>query len=162
MQSLAKPGPGAPRRNGFRMVPGGSVLLAALIAAGAMAASPASAQATNGNYRTRTVTVFGNDPCPVAENPDEIIVCARRPEEERYRIPKKLRDEAREEKMERRDNVPARRAALVDRRATSTGGPGSCSAIGGAGASGCTTGIDLRKAGETIIEGVEKATEPDD
>ncbi|MFN3593030.1 MAG: hypothetical protein ACK4TG_12710, partial [Thermaurantiacus sp.] len=45
-------------------------------------AVPALAQ--EGTYRTRTVLVYGDDPCPKSENPDEIIVCARRPEEERY------------------------------------------------------------------------------
>ena len=51
---------------------------AALLAAG-FAAAPAAAQ--DGSYRTRTVVIFGKDECPKATNPDEIIVCARRPED---------------------------------------------------------------------------------
>ncbi len=37
------------------------------------------------------LTVYGEDPCPKGQG-DEIIVCARQPESERYRIPKKIRD----------------------------------------------------------------------
>src|SRR5581483_9469844 len=37
------------------------------------------------------VTVYGNDPCPRGHG-DEIVVCAREPESERYRVPKRLRE----------------------------------------------------------------------
>lgn len=125
-------------------------------------ATPATAQAERGQYRTRTVMVFGDDPCPKSTNPDEIIVCARRPEEDRYRIPKQIRDQEREEKIAREDDVSARRADLSSRRNSGASGIGSCSAAGGGGATGCTAGIDLFRAGKTVVEGVEKAIEPDD
>lgn len=60
------------------------VAVAATIAA--FAAQPASAQA--GIAR---ITVYGNDPCPRSQG-DEIVVCARQPESERYRVPKQLRE----------------------------------------------------------------------
>ena len=37
--------------------------------------------------RITNLLVYGDDPCPKGEG-DEIVVCARRPESERYRIPK--------------------------------------------------------------------------
>ena len=37
--------------------------------------------------RQKLVTVFGTDPCPKSTDPDEIVVCTRRPDEDRYRIP---------------------------------------------------------------------------
>jgi hypothetical protein len=41
--------------------------------------------------QTIDLIVYGDDTCPQGEG-DEIVVCARQPESERYRIPKKLRD----------------------------------------------------------------------
>lgn len=44
-------------------------------------AAPAGAQ------QTSEITVYGNDPCPRSTN-GAIYVCQRRPESERYRLPK--------------------------------------------------------------------------
>ncbi|WP_298398144.1 hypothetical protein [Sphingobium sp.] len=41
--------------------------------------------------RIINLLVYGDDPCPQSKG-DEIVVCARKPESERYRIPKKLRE----------------------------------------------------------------------
>jgi hypothetical protein len=113
---------------------------------------PAAAQ----NVRTRTVVVFGTDECPKSTNPDEVIVCARRPEEERYRIPKTIRDE---EKVNREDNVAEKRAALAEGRSGKTG-IGSCSTAGAGGSMGCTKGLDIIKGSRTVVTGIKKATEP--
>ena len=51
----------------------------------------AAAQPAPPPQRVLNLTVYGEDPCPKSEG-DEIVVCARRPESERYRIPKKLRE----------------------------------------------------------------------
>ncbi len=134
-------------------------LASAAIAAGMVVAPAASAQ--DGNYRTRTVVVFGDDACPVASNPDEIIVCARRPEEERYRIPKAIRDEERAAAIARRDDVAANRAAIVSGKTAATG-TGSCSTVGGGGITGCTPGLDIVRGARTIVEGIETAIEPTD
>lgn len=120
--------------------------------------SPASAQ---DNYRSRTVVVFGTDACPTSSNPDEIIVCARRPEEERYRIPKALRDEDKAAGIARADQVGANRAALASGADVATG-VGSCSAAGAGGWSGCTKGINVVGAAKTIVEGTKAATDPVD
>lgn len=134
-------------------------LLLQVLAVAAMVAPPAAAQ--QGNYRSRTVVVFGDDACPTSSNPDEIIVCARRPEEERYRIPKDLREQERAATIARQDQVGAQRAALVDGRPAATG-IGSCSAVGAGGMIGCTRGIDVVGAGRAVVEGVRTATEPTD
>jgi hypothetical protein len=131
-----------------------AALSGALILAGA--AAPADAQ----NYRSRTVVVFGDDPCPQSTNPDEIVVCARRPEEERYRIPKDLREQE-AEAIDRRDQVGAQRAALASGRPSATG-IGSCSAVGPGGITGCTQGVNVVGAARTVVEGVRSATEPTD
>ncbi len=79
----------------------------------------------------RVLTIFGEDKCPTTANGDEIVVCARRPEGERYRIPKEFRE------IEPR---PANQSwAVTSQAALATGrtGTGSCSAIGGGGWTGC-------------------------
>ncbi len=135
-------------------------LLAAAAAAGGLGvAAPTLAQ--DGNFRSRTVVVFGNDPCPTSTNPDEIIVCARRPEEERFRIPRDLREIERAETIAREDRVGENRAALVSGRTAATG-TGSCSTVGPNAMLGCTQGINVVGAARTAIEGLRTATEPTD
>src|SRR3954462_14161991 len=51
-------------------------------------AFPDPAQAQAGNVAE--IIVYGTDPCPRSTD-DQVVVCARRPEAERYRIPEKLR-----------------------------------------------------------------------
>lgn len=136
-------------------------LIVLALAAAPLALAAVPAQAQDGTYRQRTVVVYGNDPCPKATNPDEIVVCARRPEEERYRIPKDLREQERAEAIARQDQVATNRAALVSGRTAATG-TGSCSIQGAGGITGCTRGLDVVGAGRTIVEGVKTATEPVD
>jgi hypothetical protein len=74
----------------------------ALFAFAALAASPALAQqpgvpvpeasAPGAEPRINQVIVYGDDPCTPSRDPDEITVCARLPENDRYRIPSNLRD----------------------------------------------------------------------
>ncbi|MFN3371448.1 MAG: hypothetical protein ACK4Z0_07985 [Sphingomonadaceae bacterium] len=136
------------------------LVMAAAVAAASVAASlPALAQ--QGNYRSRTVVVFGDDPCPTSTNPDEIIVCARRPEEERYRIPRELREAERAASIARADRVGENRAALASGRDSATG-IGSCSTVGPGGITGCTQGINVVGAARAVVEGVRAATEPTD
>jgi hypothetical protein len=65
-----------------------SLSLAALAAAAFVALMPMPAAA---QVQDRIVTIYGNDKCP-ASNGQEIVVCKRAPETERYRIPKDLRE----------------------------------------------------------------------
>ncbi len=105
--------------------------LAALAAAAALLPAPAAGQA--GQERIRRLVVYGNDPCPRSESGDEIVVCARRPETERYRIPKELRDSLPDDDPEN-TSWAARAEAL---EYVGRGGIQSCSPVGSGGASGC-------------------------
>ena len=78
--------------------------------------------------KVNQVIVYGDQPCPTSTD-DEIVVCARDPEE--FRIPEKLRGNP---------NAPSNQAWGV--RATQIeyvgrSGIGTCSATGSDGASGC-------------------------
>lgn len=84
--------------------------------------------------RTVTTTVYGADPCPQPKD-DEIIVCAREPESERFRIPKRFRSGPRTESGA--SASWASRAAGLERAQRFTR-PNSCSAIGSNGQTGCT------------------------
>ena len=51
---------------------------------------PGAAQAA-AEPRVNQVIVYGDDPCAPSRDPDEITVCARLPESDRFRIPPNLR-----------------------------------------------------------------------
>ena len=80
--------------------------------------------------RVNQLIVYGEDPCP-ASTDNEITVCARKPEAERYRIPKPLRGI---------DSPQAR--AWTDRveayETVGSFGTLSCSPVGAGGSLGCT------------------------
>ena len=63
-----------------------ALLLATFLSAPALAEDPP--------VRMVTTTVYGTDPCPKPKG-DEIIVCGRDPESERYRIPNRFRSGSR-------------------------------------------------------------------
>lgn len=94
--------------------------------------SVATAQAEPPPERIINLLVYGDDPCPQGKG-DEIVVCARKPESERYRIPKKLREK------------PAvaggpgwgSQVATMEQVQRQTL-PNSCNAIGSNGFTGCT------------------------
>lgn len=100
-----------------------------LIAAGA-AATPSLA--ADKPERITNLIVYGDDPCPKGEG-DEVVVCARRPESERYRIPKKLREKP---AVSGGPGWGSQVATMeqVQRQTL----PGSCNPIGSNGQSGCT------------------------
>ena len=93
----------------------------------ALLAAPASAQ----NARVSEVIVYGTDPCPRSTD-DEIVVCARKPETERYRIPERLREGG---SLQSRQAWAARakQFEVVGRT-----GINSCSPVGPGGWTGCT------------------------
>src|SRR5687767_4801793 len=93
---------------------------------------PAAALQDERPERERSAVVYGDEACPEPESPEEIVVCARRPEEERYRIPAPLR----------RDGQPAEaswgvQAAELEAAQRDTR-PDSCSVVGSYGHTGCT------------------------
>jgi hypothetical protein len=97
----------------------------------ALVAAPAAAQ-EDGPRSERALIVYGDDPCPPSQG-DEIVVCARRPEEERYRIPEALRRGARRPEQ----SWGTRAAELED--AQRDGRPNSCTVVGSFGQTGCTS-----------------------
>jgi hypothetical protein len=78
------------------------------------------------------LTVYGDDPCPRSSS-EEIVVCARMPESERYRVPKPLR------KKRKHDPESTAWGARVQalEYVGSTGRPNSCSPVGSYGQTGC-------------------------
>jgi len=100
--------------------------IAALVAVPCLWAMPAAAQVT------RVVTLYGDkEQCPTNESGEEIVVCRRLDEAERYRIPQDLREA---------DVKPQRESwAIRSQDALNTGGTGigSCSPVGPGGGTGC-------------------------
>lgn len=80
--------------------------------------------------RQAEVIVYGTDPCPRSTD-DQIVVCTRRPEEERFRLPKNLRPSG---SRQTRNSWVNRSRVFSNQGAT---GPLSCSAVGPAGYTGC-------------------------
>lgn len=107
--------------------------LAASLAAGfAVSALPARAQevAAPAGEKVNTLIIYGNDPCPESKE-DEITVCARKSEEERFRIPAPLR----ETPSSKSESWSQRVLAYETVGAT---GINSCSPVGPGGVNGCT------------------------
>ena len=108
--------------------------------------------------RQRLVTVFGTEECPKPTSPDEIVVCARLPDAEIYRIPKPLRsaNTARVSPFQANRNL-----LLGDATGGAGGSIGSCSAVGGGGAIGCNQRqIDAWAQDRTSRMGTSEETPP--
>jgi hypothetical protein len=94
-------------------------------------AAPAAAQTTAAaDLKVNQLIIYGNDPCPQSTD-NEIIVCARRSESERYRIPRALRNTERS----RGGTSWAERARSLEYVGRS--GTQSCSTSGPGGFTGC-------------------------
>jgi hypothetical protein len=99
----------------------------AIVAAAAFPAAPALAQ----NTKVSEIIVYGTDPCPRTTD-DEIVVCARKPESERFRIPEALRQGG---SLQSRQAWAARAKQFETVGRTGTN---SCSPVGPSGWTGCT------------------------
>lgn len=77
---------------------------------------------------------FGEEKCPEASDPEEIVVCATAPEGDRYRIPKDLRETG-EEAQGSQSWTSA--VESLDNEARPMR-PNSCSVVGSGGFTGCT------------------------
>ena len=82
--------------------------------------------------RVSTLVVYGDDPCPRSKD-EEIIVCARQPESDRYRIPKQFRKKKVEDGSDQTWTERTRTLDMVSRK----GLPNSCSPHGSGGQTGC-------------------------
>ncbi|MGB7410222.1 hypothetical protein [Sphingopyxis granuli] len=92
------------------------------------------AQSAQPPQKTSILYTYGDEPCPEAQG-DEIVVCAQQPESDRYRVPKELREEI-------KDDAPVGGGSWASQvegyetvaRATR---PNSCSPVGSYGFTGC-------------------------
>jgi hypothetical protein len=99
-------------------------------------ARPADAgkQPVDNDAKTVSIIVYGNDPCPQGQG-DEIVVCAREPESERYRIPQRFRGK---KDQPAPGNSWANKSTGADAASRMGAGlPDTCSAVGSGGQSGC-------------------------
>jgi hypothetical protein len=112
------------------------VLAAAALPASAMAQpgkdgpNPVGPSGPLDTEKVKMVYVYGEDPCP-ASAADEIQICARLPDTERYRIPKELRGDP----LAPQNQSWAVRAKSLETVGAS--GINSCSTAGAGGWTGC-------------------------
>jgi hypothetical protein len=128
-------------------------LAVALAAAAAGAAGDAQAQPANDQRQVRQIIVYGTDPCPPSAD-GEIIICARRPETERYRIPGPLREP---EPGPQGESWAERAEAL---EMVGRGGIQSCSPVGPGGASGCMKELIDKSRDERRVDATNQSTVP--
>ena len=123
-----------------------SIFLTAALAATALAV-PAFAQSAD-----RVLVIYGTDKCPTNAAGEEIYVCARRPDSERYRIPKELRTPI--------EITPQNRSWAMRANETMSAGAatgiGSCSNVGPGAWTGCWA-QQMRAAREERRENTELA-----
>ena len=109
--------------------------LFALILAGTALSVPAAAQqATVDGEKVNQVVVYGDDQCPKSAD-DEILVCAKLPEGERYRVPEMLRGNP----LDVRNEAWANKVVAVE--LIGRFGTDSCSPSGLGGFTGCTQAL---------------------
>ncbi|GGE84916.1 hypothetical protein [Sphingomonas prati] len=136
-------------------IPAFLVLLAAAapIAAGAQDMEKVSGTPPE---RIQQLTVYGKDPCPRSTG-EEVIVCARMPEGERYRVPKPLRDK-------RKADAPAAMAwgarSMELENVSRQGLPGSCNTGGSNGQTGCFQQFLAQARAERELAKRQAAEEP--
>lgn len=106
------------------------ILIAAITASLSITALAVPAAAQSGDDRINQLIVYGDDPCPES-TADQITVCARKDESERYRIPEVLRQSEGPENDAWNNRVLAYEAVLGN-------GTLSCSPSGAGGWTGCT------------------------
>ena len=96
----------------------------------ALGSAPAAAQDAGGEVEIAEIIVYGDDPCPRSTD-SEVVVCARKPESERYRIPERFRESG---PRQTRESWAARAKSFEYVGRT---GIQSCSAVGPGGHTGC-------------------------
>jgi hypothetical protein len=122
----------------------------ALALPAAIAPVPALAQ----SGRISEIIVYGTDPCPRSTD-DDVVICARKPEAERFRIPEKLREGG---SYQSRQSWANRATAFETYGRT---GINSCSPVGPAGFTGCTQQL-INQAFKERREEAEASTAPEE
>jgi len=115
-----------------------------------VAPAPAMAQ----NATISEIIVYGTDPCPRSTD-DEVVVCARKPESERYRIPERYRQSG---SRQSRESWAERAIAFETYGRT---GINSCSAVGPMGFTGCTQQL-INQAVKERQEEAETVSPPEE
>ena len=106
-----------------------------------LASATTAAAAVVADAKVNQLIVYGNDPCPESTD-EQINVCARLDDKERFRIPTNLRDNP---------NDPVNQAwgaRAVELQYVGRSGIGSCSPTGPGGASGCYNDLVRRARAE--------------
>ena len=114
----------------------------------ALLAGTGTALAQSDGEKINQLIVYGDDPCPPSTD-DELIICVRRGERDRYRIPEVLRG----------DPLSPKNEAWTDRveayETVGAQGIASCSPVGVGGATGCMAKLietaykERREGGDT-------------
>jgi len=128
-------------------------LAGAALLAGGLAALPSPAAAQAGE-NFNEIIVYGTDPCPRSTD-DKVVICARKPEAERYRIPEKLRSGGPRQTREAWANK-ARQFETVGSTGTF-----SCSPVGPGGYTGCLTQV-INQARKERDEQSNQTTAPEE
>ena len=100
------------------------------------------------------IIVYGNDPCPRSTD-DQVVVCARRPESERFRIPPKMRPGGTRQQTQ----AWAERSKALE--TVGSTGINSCSPVGPAGYTGCLQKV-IQQARQEQKEASQSNTPPQD
>ena len=124
---------------------------AAAVAGSALSLPGAAAAQSQG---IAEIEVYGNDPCPRSTD-DQVVVCARKPESERYRIPEKLRTSGPRQTREAWANKATELSTVGDT------GINSCSPVGPGGFTGCLTQV-IKQARREREEEAEVGTAPEE
>ncbi|HVM23749.1 MAG TPA: hypothetical protein VM308_10710 [Sphingomicrobium sp.] len=128
-----------------------TIILAASAAATAgVALAPSLAVAQQGSIAE--IVVFGNDPCPRSTD-SQVVICARRPEAERYRIPEQYRPGGPRQESQ----SWASKARVIE--TVGDTGTFSCSPVGPGGHTGCLTQV-IRQAREQRRQQAEDNVPP--
>jgi len=114
----------------------------------AMLPAPAVAQQNS----VAEIIVYGTDPCPRSTD-DQVVVCARRPEGERYRIPEKFRPGG----TRQQTDSWANKARVIE--TVGATGINSCSPVGPGGYTGCLTRV-IKEAREQRKQQAEDTIPP--
>jgi hypothetical protein len=129
-------------------LPSLTLATAALILPALAVPTPALAQ------RVNEIIVYGTDPCPRSTD-DEVVVCARKPESERFRIPENLRQGG---SLQSRQAWANRAIAFETYGKT---GINSCAPVGPAGFTGCSQQL-INQAFKERREEVTGTTPPEE
>lgn len=106
------------------------IMLAVAAVTGGLTTISEPATAQQGT--TAEVVVYGSDPCPRSSD-DQVVVCSRRPETERYRLPKNQQLQGTRQQRQSWANKSQQLMTVGNT------GTGSCSAVGPGGREGCLT-----------------------